>query len=141
MFDLIAFDADDTLWHNETLFIATQVRLTRLLAQHCSVDNLEQRLYEIETRNLRYFGYGVKSFTLSMIEAAIEITGDAIPAAVIGQILNFGKEMLSAPVQLLDHVERTVQQLAVRHTLMVNHQGRPAAPGRQIPALRVGPVL
>lgn len=73
-FDVIAFDADDTLWHNERLFVAAQATLKSLLATYHSPEWIEERLYQTEMRNLKHFGYGVKAFALSMIETAVELT-------------------------------------------------------------------
>lgn len=84
MFDIIAFDADDTLWHNETLYATTQERFTKLLAAYEDAETLHQKLYETEMRNLEFFGYGIKSFTLSMIETALDVTGDQIQATQCG---------------------------------------------------------
>jgi len=75
IFDMIAFDADDTLWHNERLYLGAQARLARLLSPSQSAEIIKARLYQTESRNIKYFGYGIKSFTLSMIETAVELTG------------------------------------------------------------------
>ncbi|MCU0493486.1 MAG: HAD family hydrolase [Chloroflexaceae bacterium] len=123
MFDVIAFDADDTLWHNETLYEQTQERLQRLLAPYLSRPWTGQELYAVEMRNLRYFGYGVKGFTLSMIETAIEVTEGRIPGREIGQIIEFAREMLSSPVELLDGVEEVLETLAPSYRLMLITKG------------------
>jgi len=125
MFDVIAFDADDTLWHNEILFQETERKFVEIVSKYCetSSDDLGQRLFETEMRNMRYFGYGVKSFTLSMVEAAIEITDGRIPAAEIGRLVEFGKGVLAHPVELLAHVESTVAELADNYRLMVITKG------------------
>jgi len=126
MFDVIAFDADDTLWHNESLFQETETKFEVLVSKYSTddVNNFRQRLFETEMRNIRYFGYGVKSFTLSMVETAIEITDGQIPAAEIGQLIALGKAMLDQPVQLLDQVEATVAELAAdSYRLMVITKG------------------
>src|SRR5689334_21598240 len=101
MYDIIAFDADDTLWHNETLFSVTQEKFQRLLSPYRRSNWTGQELYETEIRNLRYFGYGIKGFTLSMIETAIGLTDGCIQGREIQTIINFAKEMLTTPVQLL----------------------------------------
>jgi len=126
MFDVIAFDADDTLWHNESLFQETETKFEELVSKYSAGEagNFRQRLFETEMRNIRYFGYGVKSFTLSMVETAIEITDGQIPAAEIGQLIALGKAMLDQPVQLLDQVEATVAELAAdSYRLMVITKG------------------
>ncbi len=129
MFDIIAFDADDTLWQNESLYSATQERLARLLAPYldgasetCFRD-VPARLYETESRNIPYFGYGIKSFTLSMIETAIRLTEGRITAADIQQIITFAKDMIDTPTHLLDGVAEVVAQLAATHTLMLITKG------------------
>ena len=95
MFDMIAFDADDTLWHNETLFTLTQSSFHALLAPYLLRPWTGEELYATELRNLQHFGYGIKGFMLSMIETAIELTGADLPAAVIQQIIDLGKAMLA----------------------------------------------
>jgi putative hydrolase of the HAD superfamily len=123
MFDVIAFDADDTLWHNETLFLKTQDEFKQLFSDHQDAEWVEQRLFETEMQNLRYFGYGIKGFTLSMIETAIELKGSGIKGTEIQKIIDFGKEMLRAEVQLLEHVKETVAELSQSHELMVITKG------------------
>ena len=83
----VGLDADDTLWHNETIFRLTHDRFSELLSDVADKDALEQRLAEVEKRNLRLYGYGVKGFTLSMIETAMELTGGEAPSRVIREIL------------------------------------------------------
>ena len=92
MFDLIAFDADDTLWHNELLYEQTQTRLTDLLSDYAAAETVVQQLYQTEMRNLEYYGYGIKSFTLSMIETAVEISQGTISGSQVEQIIGFAKE-------------------------------------------------
>ncbi len=123
MIDLIAFDADDTLWHNEPLFIDTKNRFTKLLSAYHSSEWIEERLYETEIRNLHNFGYGIKSFALSMIETAIELTEGRIKGNEIQQLVDFAKEMVSAPIRLLEGAEETVKKLAVDYPLMLVTKG------------------
>jgi putative hydrolase of the HAD superfamily len=123
MIDVIAFDADDTLWHNETHYSRTQDRFQDLLARHDQGEWSKQALYETEMENLRTYGYGIKSFTLSMIETAIQLTGGRIQASEVQEILELGKEMLNAPVQLLDGVGEVIPQLAARCRLMLVTKG------------------
>ncbi len=122
-FDLIALDADDTLWHNETIFTLTQAKFLELLAGYHDPELIERKLYEIELRNLNNFGYGIKGFTLSMIETAIELTDGQVTGAVIQQLLDFAKAMVHAPVELLDHVAEVVPWLAERYPLMLLTKG------------------
>lgn len=123
MFDVIAFDADDTLWHNERLYSMTQERFKELLSRHHSREEIERRLFETEMRNLRTFGYGIKGFTLSMIETAIELTGGRIEGREVQEIVDFAKEMLQAPVQLLEGAEEVVEELARSYPLMLITKG------------------
>ena len=108
----VAFDADDTLWHSESVFEETHGRLVALLSPWVDAERLERTLLDTEARNLKTFGYGVKGFTLSMIETAIEITGARIGAAEIGAILDLGKAMMDHPVELIDGVVETLDALA-----------------------------
>ncbi len=123
MFDLIAFDADDTLWHTEELYVGTQDRFKQLLAPYHSAEWIEQKLYDTEMRNLRVFGYGIKGFALSMIETAIELTEGRISGAEIQRLIDLAREMLEADVRLLDHVADTVAALAERYPLMIITKG------------------
>ena len=122
-FDLIAFDADDTLWHSETLYAAAQCKLRELLAGYADEETVDQRLYQIEMSNLQYYGYGIKSFTLSMIEAAVELTKGKIQAAEILQIIGFAKQMITSEVQLVEHAAETVCELAKSYALMMITKG------------------
>lgn len=122
MFDVIAFDADDTLWHNETLFSLTQDKFYQLLSAYHS-RGIDQRLFATEMRNLQYFGYGIKGFTLSMIETAIELTEGRIQGSEIQAIIDFAKEMRRAPVQLLEHVPAVIATLAQNYRLMIITKG------------------
>src|SRR6478672_3740029 len=123
MFEVIAFDADDTLWHNETVFQATEKQFAELLARHHPADWVRERLFATEMKNLQHFGYGIKGFTLSMIETAIDLTEGNISGDEIRQILAWGHEMLRAPVQLLDGVRETVEALSTEHRLMLLTKG------------------
>lgn len=112
----LGIDADDTLWHSENRFHETHQRYHALLADHVDlgVDELEQRMLETEQRNLRLFGYGAKGFTLSLVETAIEVTGGAIPTEAISTILDFGKDLLDHPVELLDGVAEAIEGFRAR---------------------------
>ncbi len=121
----IAFDGDDTLWHNETVFSMTEERITTLLADHMEPAELSKRLLATETANLRLYGYGAKSFILSMIETAIEVTDGRVSTEHLKEILDVGKEMLDHPVELLEGVEECVKTLADdgRYRLLVITKG------------------
>jgi putative hydrolase of the HAD superfamily len=123
MLTTIGFDADDTLWHNETFFRLTQERFGRLLADHCATDQVHARLLAAERRNLGHYGFGVKGFTLSMIETAIEVSAGRVPAAVIGEILAAGREMLEHPVHLLPHARAAVATLAAAYRVVLITKG------------------
>ncbi|MEO0937793.1 MAG: HAD family hydrolase [Pseudomonadota bacterium] len=107
-FSAIAFDADDTLWHNERFFAAEQDRFAALLAPYTDEAGLMTRLLAAERRNLGVYGFGVKGFVLSMVETALEVTDNAVPGAVIAQIVAAGREMLDHPVELLPHATEAV---------------------------------
>lgn len=122
-FDLIALDADDTLWHNERIYTGVQARFARLLSPYHEKEVIEARLFQTETRNIKSFGYGIKSFTLSMIETAVELTEGQISAKDIQAIIDLGKGMLDAEVELLEHTTGTITRLAARYRLMVITKG------------------
>jgi putative hydrolase of the HAD superfamily len=119
----VGLDADDTLWHNETLFRLTQARFAELMADYAAPEALAGRLATVEKRNLQLYGYGVKGFTLSMIETAMEICEGEAPAAVIREILAAGREMLTEPVEPLPGVEDTLAILSHRYRLVLITKG------------------
>lgn len=120
---IIGFDADDTLWQNEAFFRLTQERFAELLADYAEKDHLMARLLEAERRNLGHYGFGVKGFVLSMIETAIEVTEERVPASVIAELLAAGQDMLAHPIELLPHAERTVARLSETHRLVLITKG------------------
>ncbi len=120
---VVGFDGDDTLWHSETRFHVTQGEFRDLLKRHVPDADVDTRLAEMEMKNLSIYGYGVKSFTLSMIETAIELTQARIPTADIEVILGWGKRMLMEPTRLLDGVEATLRELSGRYDLLVITKG------------------
>lgn len=109
----IAFDADDTLWHNERFFQLTQDRFADLLAGHMAGDmegpDLMERLLEAERRNIVQYGFGIKGFVLSMIETALEVTEGKVPQSVISELIAAGKDMLAHPIELLPHAREAVE--------------------------------
>ena len=119
----IGLDADDTLWHNETLFRLTQERFCDLLSDRADPEALMARLAEVEARNLRLYGYGVKGFTLSMIETAMELTHGEAPASVVREILAAGREMLNEPVEPLPGVETALASLSAAYRLVLVTKG------------------
>jgi len=119
----LAFDADDTLWHNESLYSVTQEQITQLLLPYTDSETLSRRLLETEKRNLRLFGYGVKGFTLSMIESAIEVSQGRVTATEIQTILDAGKNLLAHPIELLPEVRTTLENLQSTYNLMLITKG------------------
>lgn len=122
-FDIIGFDADDTLWHNERMYAAAEANFVDLVAKYYDRETISERLFETETRNMRTLGYGAKAFTLSMIETAIHLSGGRISANEIGQIVQSGKDILETPVELFPHVAETIPSLAKGHPLMLITKG------------------
>ena len=123
MLDIIAFDADDTLWHNEPLYIDIQTRFKELLSAYHSPEWVNQKLFDTEMRNLKHFGYGIKGFTLSMIETAVELSDGRISGSEIQKIIDFAREMLGTHLELMDHVEETLEELSQSYPLMVITKG------------------
>ena len=123
MVDVIAFDADDTLWHNERMFQATEAQFAELLSGHHPPQWVRERLFATEMKNLDHFGYGIKGFILSMIETALDLTESRIGGAEIRRIVDWGHEMLRHPVQLLDGVRETVETLSGNYRLMLLTKG------------------
>jgi putative hydrolase of the HAD superfamily len=119
----IAFDADDTLWINETIFTQTQERFTDIIRPYVTAEELGSQLDQTQIRNLSLFGYGIKGFMLSMIETGLELSDYKLPGTHIQQLIELGKEMLQHPVQLLPHVEDTIRQLEGQYGLMIITKG------------------
>ena len=119
----VGFDADDTLWHNERFFRLTQDRFEQLLADYADPAHLHQRLLEAERRNIAHYGFGIKGFTLSMIETALDITQNRVPASVIRELIEAGQEMLRHPIDLLPHARETVQAAAQNHKVLLITKG------------------
>jgi len=137
----VGLDADDTLWHNETIFRLTHDRFVSLLADHADRDTLEARLAETEKRNLRLYGYGVKGFTLSMIETAMELTGGEAPASVVREILAAGREMLAHPVETLPGVDEALAALSERYRLVLITKGDLLDQERKLAASGLGDLF
>jgi putative hydrolase of the HAD superfamily len=123
MVDVIAFDADDTLWHNERMFQATELQFAELLSGYHPQQWVRERLFATEMKNLGHFGYGIKGFILSMIETALDLTESRIGGAEVKRIVDWGHEMLLHPVQLLDGVRETIEALNGRYRLMLLTKG------------------
>jgi putative hydrolase of the HAD superfamily len=136
----VGLDADDTLWHNETIFRLTQARFLDLLVDHDN-DAISARLAEIERRNLRLYGYGVKGFTLSMIETAMELCEGAPPPAAIREILAAGREMLAHPVETLPGVDEALTALSQRYRLVLITKGDLLDQERKLAASGLGDLF
>lgn len=119
----IGFDADDTLWHNERIYRLTEARFIEMLGEHAPAEDVSRRLLEAEKRNLHLYGFGIKGFTLSMIETAVEVTDGRVSNAAIRQILEAGREMLRHPVEVLPQVRETLESLAGRYRLVMITKG------------------
>jgi putative hydrolase of the HAD superfamily len=123
MFDVIAFDADDTLWDNEHLYLRAEQHLQALLEPYVPPEQTAATLHRIDVANLPDFGYGIKAYTLSMIETALEASAGRITAPELSQVVDLAREMLHASVELLPWAQECVQALAQTHTLMLITKG------------------
>jgi putative hydrolase of the HAD superfamily len=119
----IGFDADDTLWQNEHFYRLTEARFAALLGDYAKPEALSRRLLEAERRNLQLYGFGIKGFTLSMIETAIEVTDGRASAAVIAEILAAGRDMLQHPVETLPHARETLEALTGNYRIILITKG------------------
>lgn len=119
----VGFDADDTLWVNETYFRNAEEKFAGLLDKYETKNQIDQELFKTEIRNLELYGYGIKGFMLSMIESALELSNNRVSQATITEILNIGKEMLLHPVELLDGVEQVLEALKDKYRLIVLTKG------------------
>ena len=122
MFEVIAFDADDTLWHNESIFTMTHLKFGEMRSSH-GHEVVYLTLYATQIKILKYVGYGIKGFILSMIETAIELTASEVNGHEIEQIIDFGRQMLAAPIELLPHVREVVEKLSRNYSLMLITKG------------------
>lgn len=120
---VIAFDADDTLWVNETYFREAELEFAKLLAPYETANKIDQELFKTEIRNLDYYGYGVKGFVLSMIECALELSNYQINSKTIDAILGIGKAMIDKPIDLLDGVEEVLAKLSQKYRLILATKG------------------
>src|ERR1700757_1924829 len=120
---VIAFDADDTLWVNEPYFRDTEEQFYQLLGEFSSQRSLERDLLKVEIDNLKFYGYGIKGFVLSMIETALKVTGNRVSIEVIDKIIALGKQMMDLPIELLDGVEEVLETLKDKYRLVVATKG------------------
>lgn len=123
LFDIIAFDADDTLWHNERIYTAAKNDLAAILSGFQPPEVVAEHLYRTDIHNIPHFGYGIKAYTLSMIETAVELSGGKISGQEIQAILRLARNILDAEVDLLEYVADVIPQAAARHRLMVITKG------------------
>lgn len=120
---VIAFDADDTLWVNEPFFLETEQKFCGLLEDYLPHHSISQEVFRTQIQNMPLYGYGVKSFILSMVETALRISDNTISVTVIEKIIALGKEMLEKPIELLDDVEYVLQSLSGHYRLVVATKG------------------
>lgn len=120
---VIAFDADDTLWHNEPYFDEAQAKFCELFAGYASNQEILRLILNHQVKNLPLYGFGIKAFVLSMIESALELTDKKIPADGIEKIINIGKELLQKPIEMLPEVESVLEKLKGKYRLIVATKG------------------
>ena len=120
---VIGFDADDTLWINESYFRETEERFATLLEPYETKNKVDQELFKVEMQNLGIYGYGIKGFMLSMIESALDLSNGEIPPESLWKILEMGKSMITHPVELLDGIEEVLQKLQPHYRLIVLTKG------------------
>lgn len=120
---VIAFDADDTLWVNEPYFQDTEMKFCTLLEEFMPQHHLSRELLKIEIENLALYGYGIKGYILSMIETALKVTDNNIPNTAIEKIIDYGKEILNEPIELLDNVEEILRSLQGHYRIVVATKG------------------
>ena len=120
---IIAFDADDTLFVNEPYFQEVEQKFCVLMQDYLSHQGLSQELFKTEIANLPLYGYGIKGYILSMIEAAMTISNQTISLEIISKIIAYGKELLEKPIELIDGVEETLKQLKGKYKLVVATKG------------------
>jgi putative hydrolase of the HAD superfamily len=123
MLKVIAFDADDTLWHNESYFQEAEKKFCVLLENYLPQHTIARELLHTEIKNIALYGYGIKAFILSMIETAIRITDKSIPNEAIEKIIEYGQELLNKPVDLMDGVEEVLQALKGKYRLVMATKG------------------
>lgn len=120
---VIGFDADDTLWVNETYFRDTEDKFADLLEKYETKNKIDQELFRTEIKNLDLYGYGIKGFVLSMIECALELSNNQVSSKTVSALLDLGKEMITQPVELLDGVEEVLERLKNKYRLIVLTKG------------------
>lgn len=120
---VIAFDADDTLWVNETYFREAEEQFAELLSKYETKNTIDQELFKVEIKNLPLYGYGIKGFILSMVESALKLSNHKLSPNIIKEIIAIGKEMLEKPVVLLDGVEQVLKALKPSYKIILVTKG------------------
>ena len=120
---VIAFDADDTLWVNEPYFRETEEKFCKLLEDYMPAHNINQELFKTEIANLKLYGYGIKGFMLSMIETALSVSDKQVPLKAIEKILEFGKDLLQKPIEILEDIEMVLETLGKKYRLVMATKG------------------
>ncbi|WP_108867306.1 HAD family hydrolase [Aquimarina aquimarini] len=120
---VIAFDADDTLWVNETFFRKAEEEFCELLVEYMPVEKANKLLFEVEMQNLPIYGYGIKPFTLSLIEAAIKISNGNMTIDLVQKLIEKGKQMLEEPIELIDGIDKTLHTLSKKYRLVMATKG------------------
>jgi putative hydrolase of the HAD superfamily len=123
MIEIIGLDADDTLWHNEQLYHQAKKKFAQILAKYSSSQQASLQLDQTEVRNIEHYGYGIKSFTLSMIETAVEVSNGQVEGHVIGELIAIAKQMLSADVELVEGAKETLEKISTKYDLMLITKG------------------
>ena len=123
MINIIGLDADDTLWHNEQLYHQAKKKFAQILEKYSSSKEASLHLDQTEVRNIEHYGYGIKSFSLSMIETAVEVSNGQIDGDVIGELIAIAKQMLSADVDLVEGAKETLEKLSTKYDLMLITKG------------------
>lgn len=117
-YDVIAFDADDTLWDCQSHFVAVERRYRELLSPYGDSEHISGSLFRTEAANMELLGYGTKAFTLSLVENAVAVSGGQVPAKVIGEIVSLGKSLLCLPATPLPGVLDTLRALHGRRLVV-----------------------
>jgi len=120
---VIAFDADDTLWVNEPYFRSAEEEFCELLKDYMPEDESQRILFDIEMKNLPIYGYGIKPFALSLIEAAIKVSKQEIPIITVSKLITVAKRMLHMPIELIDDIENTLKVLSKKYRLVMATKG------------------
>ncbi len=121
--EVVGLDADDTLWESESHFVDVEDRFRAMIARYDPSEDIQTHLFAVERRNLEFFGYGVKSFTLSMIETAIQLTDGAVSGDDVASIVGWGKEMMRHPVDVFDGVRDAIDTLAQTYEVLIVTKG------------------